>query len=131
MAQRTSSSQSIHDNVIESAARQIANQGKLKVYSNPGSLKNAGINGLYPDLILTPLGSNSVSFVIEIETTDSVTMNESSQWKEYLALGGIFYLLVPAESLQAAKTICIRQSIAAKFGTYSIAANGSISIHYE
>lgn len=131
MAQRLSTTQSIHDRIIDVASRKIAEAGKYKVYTNPSSSKNAAINGVYPDIILTPLGNNTVSFIIEVETSESVTDNESSQWKEYSTLGGIFYLLVPSESLQIAKSICIRQSVSAKFGTYSFDSNGSVSIQYE
>ena len=130
MTQRRNELQILHDKVIEIAA---SNFKKLyKVYTNPNTLKNTKVGNLYPDLILTPLDSNSVSFIIEVETSDSVTAHEAfNQWADYSKIGGTFYLLVPSESRSLAETLCKKFLIQAKFATYRVDANNHLQINYE
>jgi len=130
MAQRTDTLQTFHDRVIEIAANNL--RENYKVYTNPGTQHNTSVGNLYPDIILTPKDSNSVSFIIEVETSDSVTAHEAySQWKDYSKLGGTFYLLIPQTSRTLAETLCKQYSISVKFATYSIDQNNHLQINYE
>jgi len=129
MANRNYLSQPLHDRVIQAAA---ANLGNWIVYSNPGQQKNAYIGNAYPDIILTNRVTNNIEFVIEVETSDSVTAHEAyGQWRQYANLPGTFYLLVPRESRQNAAFFCNQYGIQAKFGTYWIDRYNQIQIHYE
>jgi hypothetical protein len=129
MAIRNYISQNEHDSVIQSAYN---NLDKLnhRVYTNPNQQKNTSINGHYPDLIITLANDNTVKFVIEVETTDSVNNAEVHQWRTYSQLGGIFYLLVPFTSKALAELLCRQNGIKARFGTYRI-QNGHYIINYE
>lgn len=132
MAYREYSKQSVHDRVIQIASENLMRSGNYRVYTNPGTEHNTSIGNLYPDIILTPLNSNNVQFLVEVETADSVNANEAlSQWKAYSNLGGTFYLLVPQESLILAKNICIQYGIQAKFGTWTINYFNQLTINYD
>ncbi len=93
---------------------------------------NTNLGNLYPDIILTPKGSNSVSYIIEVETSDTVNAHEAyNQWKDYSKLGGTFYLLVPQEYRGLAESLCKQYSIAVKFATYKVDQNNHLQINYE
>lgn len=129
MANRSYLSQSLHDRVIQTAAANLTN---WTVYTNPGQQKKAYIGNAYPDLILTNRATNNIEFVIEVETTDSVTAHEAyGQWRQYANLPGTFYLLVPLESRKSAAFFCNQYGINAKFGTYWIDNFNIIQITYE
>lgn len=122
----------LHDRVIEIAANNLRQTGNYRVYTNPGNQHNTRIGTLYPDIILTPPTTNTVQFIIEVETADSVTANEAlAQWKGYSSLGGTFYLLVPRESRILAENICRQYGIRAKFGTYFTNQLNQLTINYE
>jgi len=115
---RPQTTQGLHDTVIQTAAQRL-DRSKYDVHMNPGSEKNIAVGSEYPDIVVTPRGANTVQFIIEVETEDSVSDSEAdAQWKPYSELGGAFYLLVPHSSLQAARSICLRKAIRAKFATY-------------
>lgn len=121
-------SQSLHDRVILTAKNYL-NQTDFDIYLNPGSQKNAGINDNYPDIVLTTKGTNTVQFVIEVETSDSITLAEATnQWKKYATeINASFYLLVPFNYHAIASNLCRQIGISARFGTYQVDNFGNIS----
>jgi hypothetical protein len=121
--------QNEHDSVIQAAFNNL-DKINHRVYTNPNQQKNTSINEQYPDIIITPAGDNTVKFVIEVETSDSVNNGEVQQWKTYSQLGGTFYLLVPFASKSTAELLCRQNGIKARFGTYRI-QNGRYIINYE
>ncbi len=127
---RQSSDQIFHDKIIQIAAENLKKTNKFTVYTNPNGEHNTKIGNSYPDIILTPIGSNTVQFVIEVETAISINESEVAQWREYSGLGGTFYLLVPKEELSRIKQICALFNITAKFGYYSVENENTI-ITYE
>jgi len=118
---------SFHDQVIKIAASYIT---KYKVYTNPGSEKNASLGNLYPDIILTDKNTNTVVFTIEVETAESVTESEADQWKQFSNLGGTFYLMVPQNQRAEAERICKKYLIPVKYATYWV-ENGQLKLNYE
>lgn len=128
---RTTQNQSLHDRVISYIASTL-DRVKYDIYTNPGQEQNWHIRGQFPDVLLTPKGSKSVQFVLEVETSDTITAEEArTQWKEYANLPGTFYLIVPRESLALAKIICAAQGIPAKFGYFTTNPMGAvISVNY-
>ena len=132
MANRDYNNQNIHDRVIAVAAENCRRTGNWTVYSNPGQAHNTRIGNLYPDIILTPPTNNTLQFIIEVETADSINITEAiNQWKPYSPLGGTFYLLVPQSSRVLAGNICRQYGIQAKFATYSIDILNNLTINYE
>lgn len=129
MGSRNIAGQSLHDSVIQAAYNLLDKVGH-DVYINPGQQKNTHINNSYPDIIITDKGSKTAKWIIEVETVDSINLNEARQWKTYSDLGGIFYLLVPEGSKPQADLLCQQQGIKARFGTYRIEL-ARIVIHYE
>lgn len=119
MAFRSGVRQSAHDRVIQVVA---AAQTKHDAYTNPGPQHNCsvriGLETVYPDLVLCKPGTMSVDFLIEVETEDSMTEAEASQWATYARGPGSFWLLVPSSELLAAQTLCWRKGIAANFGCW-------------
>ena len=132
MAYRNSQSQSFHDQVIQIAADNLRRTGNFIVYTNPDGQHNTKIGELYPDIILTPQNSNTVQFIIEVETADSVNASEAiNQWKSYSTLGVTFYLLIPSSSRALAESICRQYGIQVKFATFWIDNNSQLIINYE
>ncbi|MCF8257565.1 MAG: hypothetical protein K9J06_08435 [Flavobacteriales bacterium] len=121
--------QNEHDSVIQAAYNNL-DKVNHRVYINPNQQKNTSINGFYPDIIITPASDNTVKFVIEVETSESVNNIEAQQWRTYADLGGTFYLLVPFASKTLAELICRQNGIKARFGTYRF-QNGRYIISYE
>ena len=62
MAQRTIETTSLHDRVVREIKNNL-NQRDFDIYINPGSEKNAGISGNYPDVIMTTKGEKTVKFI--------------------------------------------------------------------
>lgn len=121
--------QNEHDSVIQTAYNNL-DKINHRVYINPNQQKNTNIDGQYPDIIITPANDNTVKFVIEVETSESVNNNEVQQWRTYSQLGGTFYLLVPFASKTLAELLCRQNGIKARFGTYRF-QNGQYIINYE
>lgn len=130
MATRNSSSQTLHDLVIQKAYDSL-DKISHNVYKNPGSSRNIAVNGYYPDIVITKIGSNIVEFIIEVETIDSITANEIEQWKKFSTLCSNFFLLVPTIAKQRITNLCIQKGIKVKVGTFSLNSNGNILISYE
>lgn len=119
--------QSEHDKVIQKAYDGL-DKVNHDVYTNPGQSHNTGVDGLYPDIIITNKGDKYVKFCIEVETADSINQNEVSQWRDYSTrIGGTFYLLVPVEYKNKAELLCRQNGIKARFGTYQKDNWGSIT----
>ncbi len=110
----------LHDRVVK-AIRNNLNQRDYDVYINPGQEKNAGINGNYPDVIMTEKGKTTVKFILEVEVEASVSQEEAErQWKKYATeINATFYLVVPRNSLNKAKELCQSNNIKARFATFT------------
>ena len=121
----------LHDKVIAEAVK-ILNQEQFDIYTNPNLEKNAGINDNYPDIILTEKGTNTVKFIIEVETTDSINQNEAeNQWKKYATeINCTFYLLVPNNSINKANELCKKLGINVRFAQYIETAD-NIDINFD
>jgi len=121
----------LHDKVIAEAVK-ILSQEHFDIYTNPNKEKNAGINDNYPDIILTEKGTNTVKFIIEVETVDSITENEAeNQWKKFATeIKSTFYLLVPANSINKANELCKKLGINVRFAQYTETAE-SINIKFD
>lgn len=133
MANRIVSSQTLHDKVINEAKNYL-NQKDYDIYLNPNGFKNAGIGNNYPDIILTKKGTQNVAFIIEVETSDSITLNEATnQWKKYASeITASFYLLVPSTHKHNAVNLCMQVGISARYGTYQLDNYGNIvNIKFE
>lgn len=133
MANRLNNSQSLHDRVINTA-KDYLNQKDYNIYLNPNGYKNAGIGDNYPDIILTKKDTQNVAFIIEVETSDSITLEEATtQWKKYATeINASFYLLVPFANKSNAEYLCRQVGISARFGTYQTDNYGNVlNIKFE
>ena len=109
----------LHDRVVKEIVGHL-NQQNYDIYINPGLEKNAGIGENYPDVIMTEKGTKTVKFILEVETSDSVTNDEAlKQWKKYATeINASFYIVVPIQSLNKAKELCQKNNINARFATF-------------
>ncbi len=114
----------LHDRVVRAIQNKL-NQRDYDVYINPGQEKNAGINGNYPDVIMTEKGKTTVKFILEVEVAASVSQEEAErQWKKYSTeINATFYLVVPQSSLNKAKELCQSNNIKARFATFADIGN--------
>lgn len=112
--------QDIHDRVVREIVNHLNNED-YDIYINPGQEKNAGIGDNYPDVVMTEKGKNTVKFILEVETSESVNKDEAiNQWKKYTSeINATFYLVVPAVLLNKAKELCQRENINSRYATYS------------
>ena len=116
--------QEIHDRVVREIVNHLNNEA-FDIYINPGQEKNAGIGDNYPEVVMTEKGGYTVKFILEVETSESVTKDEAiNQWKKYTSeINATFYLVVPVALLNKAKELCQRENINSRYATYSL--NGS------
>ena len=125
MRYRPGSSQSIHDRVIQVVAEV---QRDFTTYTNPDGLHNTFVEivgqQVYPDLILCSQATNSIEHLIEVETAESVTEDESAQWALYAQGPGQFWLMIPSTSFGLAQEICRRRLIHARFGRWWYGTSG-------
>lgn len=118
-----------HDKLIQ-AAYDGLDKTNHDVYANYNQQKNTSINGQFPDIIVTLKNDKNVKFIIEVETENSITINETKQWKVYSELCETFYLLVPFSLKTKAELLCVQNGIKARFGTYKVSRLG-YQISYE
>lgn len=132
MAQRTIDTTSLHDRVVREI-KNVLNQHDFDIYLNPGQEKNAGIGDNYPDVIMTTKETSQVQFILEVETSDSVTKEEAEgQWKKYAnEINATFYIVVPESVASKAKQVCQQAGVNARFATYNVAPTGQISFKFK
>ncbi len=127
MEKRDGPAQSLHDKVIAYIEGDL-NKAKYDIYPNPSTSQRWSVRGEFPDILVTPKGETNVLFVIEVETSQTVTPEEArNQWKAYSSLPGTFYLIVPEKDLALAKQIIAGQGIQAKVGYFEINSSGNVS----
>lgn len=116
--------QGIHDRVVREIVNHLNNEA-FDIYINPGQERNAGIGDNYPDVVMTEKGQNTVKFILEVETSESVTKDEAiNQWKKYTSeINATFYLVVPVALLNKAKELCQRENINSRYATYSLSGS--------
>jgi hypothetical protein len=132
MIQRGLENSNLHDRVILEI-KNVLNQQDFDIYTNPGQEKNAGIMDNYPDVVMTKKGNTTVKFILEIETSDSITLAEADgQWKKYASeIKATFYIVAPEYALQKAKELCQQVGVNARFATYSLDNNGNITFNFK
>ncbi len=133
MSTRDQINQSIHDKVIDTASNEFDSKN-FDIYKNPGQQKNAKIGNNYPDIIITKKDELTIQFIIEVETKDSVNLDEAkNQWEKYAnEINASFYILVPLSSKKLAINLCKQVGISVRFGTYQVDFSGNITnIEYE
>jgi hypothetical protein len=132
MANRTTETTELHDKVIREM-RNVLNQRDYDIHINPGQEKNAGIGDNYPDVVMAIKGTRQVKFILEVETSDSVTKEEAEgQWKKYAnEINATFYIVVPEPVAFKAKQLCQQVGVNARFATYDVDLNGKISFRFK
>jgi len=114
MAKRLDRLQSDHDIAVKLIAEIEFDLTGRKIYTNPGQQHNFDVGGVWPDIALVrsrPIFSDQLILVAEIETPDSVTNDEASQWKTYSELGCNFVLYVPFAQCEEARRLCNQHRI--------------------
>ena len=132
MANRTTETTELHDKVIREM-RNVLNQRDYDIHINPGQEKNAGIGDNYPDVVMAIKGTRQVKFILEVETSDSVTKEEAEgQWKKYAnEINATFYIVVPESVAFKAKQLCQQAGVNARFATYNVDSMGKISFKFK
>lgn len=132
MAQREINMAGLHDRVVREI-RNVLNQRDYEIHINPGQEKNAGIGDNYPDVVMAIKGTRQVKFILEVETSDSVTKEEAEgQWRKYAnEIRATFYIVVPESVAFKAKQLCQQAGVNARFATYDVAPTGKISFRFK
>jgi hypothetical protein len=122
MARRTASSQSEHDRVIEAWAQIAARRfsGDVQVGTNPGDLRRIQVgpddDARFPDILVWRAEAGdgrdgTAELVAEIETADTLAVNEVSEWAAYGRLMVPFHLIVPVGSEEQAIRLLKKRSV--------------------
>ncbi len=131
MEKRDLSTQGLHDRVISYIESHLR-KDKYDIYTNPGTEKKWSVRGEFPDVLVAPKGETKVHFVLEVETSSTVTPEEArDQWKAYSGLPGKFYLIVPFDDLPLARQIIAGQGIEATVGYFEVGQKGLITVKYN
>lgn len=132
MAQRESNMAGLHDRVVREI-RNVLNQRDYDIHLNPGQEKNAGIRDNYPDVVMAIKGTKQVKFILEVETSDSVTKEEAEgQWRKYAnEIRATFYIVVPESVAIKAKQLCQQAGVNARFATYDVDLTGKITFKFN
>ena len=119
-----------HDKVINFIRGTFATSPIYNVLVNLGTEKKWHIGGIFPDVIVTLKENNSIVFVIEVETGEGLAAS-IQQWKNYVNLPGTFYIIVPENRLNEAKSLSVVSGVKAKFGFYRYFNNEVTQVIYE
>lgn len=132
MANRTIETTNLHDRVVREI-KNVLNQRDFDIYLNPGQEKNAGIGDNYPDVIMTTKETSQVQFILEVETSDSITKEEAEgQWKKYAnEINATFYIVVPESVAFKARQVCQQAGVNARFATYDVDLTGKITFKFN
>ena len=132
MANRTIETTNLHDRVVREI-KNVLNQRDFDIYLNPGQEKNAGIGDNYPDVIMTTKETSQVQFILEVETSDSITKEEAEgQWKKYAnEINATFYIVVPESVAFKARQVCQQAGVNARFATYDVDLTGKITFNFK
>ena len=103
---RSNGQQRVHDQVIESVAKQLAAKYPRDwIHTNPGTAQRFGVTGQFPDIVLTD-ESGVPHAIYEVETSDSVTASHAGlQWPSFAGLGLPLYIVVPEREEPAVKKL--------------------------
>lgn len=95
MSSRTYRDQSEHD-VAVGAIKSIYADNGVRIWINPNSRKNKSWSGEYIDVIVPVASNNNRAWVIEVETSSSITDQEArDQWSNYDDVYSSWHLAVP------------------------------------
>ena len=84
---------------------------------------------LYPDIVVLNTDNNEAVMIGEIETSESVSEEESEQWKEYSDVAKPLYLYVPKGYCKEAKDLAEDAGAEIKgFRIYYVNLSGEIQI---
>lgn len=91
----TNQTRTDHDAVVVALAN-IYKQHDFWTCINPGSQRNCEWNGLYMDVIVSSESPPESALVFEIETEETVSVEEArDQWSVYDETFGVWHLVVP------------------------------------
>ena len=78
-------------------------------------------------------GTKQVKFILEVETSDSVTKEEAEgQWRKYAnEIRATFYIVVPESVAFKAKQLCQQAGVNARFATYNVDLTGKITFKFN
>lgn len=101
----TNQTRSEHDAAVIAAAN-IYKQHDFWTCVNPGSQRNCEWNGLYVDIIVASETPAESALVVEVETSDSVTVEDArDQWSVYDETFDIWHLAVPVRAENKARRL--------------------------
>lgn len=105
MAFRIAASQSAHDEAVRAAGEIYRDRGR-HVWLNPDGEKNKEWGGFFADVIAAATPGSDPTWVVEVETEDSVSASEAkSQWAKYGDAYPSWCLAVPISQEETARRL--------------------------
>lgn len=114
----------IYKAVLERLYSGLGTEKHDKFKNDRLSERRFSVDNLYPDVILTKKGTETIDFIIEIVVKEH--LNSESLEKKWLPLskqGPTLYLLVPKSNLKQVEKWCADKKVKSRFGTYEIKKN--------
>jgi hypothetical protein len=105
-----------HDWLVSYLQQRLAKDYK-EVRANYQAEQRHEFNGRYPDLILANQGM--VLAIMEVETEESITLEQAEQWKELASLGAKLILMVPNHTRAKVMDLVFQKGLAGKVGVGS------------
>jgi hypothetical protein len=114
----------IYSKVLERLFEGLKTDKHDKFKNDRLSERKFAVDNLYPDIILTKKGSDTIDFMIEIVVNEH--LNKDVLLKKWLPLskkGPTYYILVPKNKLNQVQKWCEEQKMPVRYGTYEIKDN--------
>jgi len=120
------SSKDEHDIVLYKLLN-ILDSSKNDIY--PNILKDeraTKLKSLTPDIILTKKNETQVQIILEVETAETVSVDQIPKWTIFSNEALHFYLIVPKNMKKEAEELCINNQVSCTVLTYLINEEGGI-----
>lgn len=120
------SSKDEHDIVLYKLLN-ILDSSKNDIY--PNILKDeraTKLKSLTPDIILTKKNETQVQIILEVETAETVSVDQIPKWTIFSNEALHFYLIVPKHMKKEAEELCINNQVSCTVLTYLINEEGGI-----
>ncbi|GEM_PF-2404328 len=91
------------------------------------------VAGQFPDVLIFPKNSTAdrdLLFIMKIENGGEL-IDSLPQWKELATAPITFYIVVPNVKIDDAKKLANATGVKAKFASYQIDNQGSVTLNYE
>lgn len=104
----------------------ILDSSKNDIYPNILKERTTKLNSLIPDIILTKKNETQVEIILEVETAETVSVDQIPKWTSFSKEALNFYLIVPKNMKKEAEELCFNNQVTCNVLSYLINEEGGI-----